>query len=58
LSPGFPAKLKAAIRQLPCVFVCDNDDLRNPFRRVAVVENGLLAWSAKQLRRWLDDLNK
>jgi hypothetical protein len=52
------ANLQAALRQLPCVFVFDNDDLGNPFRRVAVFENGLLAWSAKQLPRWLDDLNK
>jgi hypothetical protein len=30
----------AAICQLPCVFVFDNDDLRNPFCRVAIFEYG------------------
>jgi len=32
--------LSAAIRELPCVLVFDNDDLRTPFRHVAVFMNG------------------
>jgi hypothetical protein len=29
-----------AIRDLPHVWIFDNDDLRTPFRQVAVFENG------------------
>ena len=38
--PRTLANLKAAIRDLPQVWIFDNDDLRIPFRQVAVFENG------------------
>jgi len=51
--PRTMANLAAAIRELPNVIVFDNDDLRSPFRRVAVFEKGRLAWSARPLPPWL-----
>lgn len=56
--PRTMANLKAAIRELPHVILFDNDDLRTPFRRAAIFENGRLEWSAKQVPRWLGDLEK
>ena len=56
--PRTMANLKAAIRELPNVIIFDNDDLSIPFRRVAIFENGRLEWSAKQIPRWLGDLEK
>jgi predicted ABC-type ATPase len=56
--PRTMANLKAAIRELPCVIIFDNDDLRTPFRRVAVFENGRLEWSARQIPLWLGDSEK
>ncbi|MBU6401689.1 MAG: zeta toxin family protein [Verrucomicrobia bacterium] len=50
--PRTLANLKAAIRELPHVLIFDNDDLRVPFRRVAVFERGRPAWLAKRLPRW------
>jgi len=38
--PRTLANLKSAIRELPCVLVFDNDDLRAPFRHVAVFVGG------------------
>lgn len=38
--PRTLANLSAAIRELPCVLVFDNDDLRTPFRLVGVFANG------------------
>jgi predicted ABC-type ATPase len=38
--PRILANLKQALRELPCVLVFDNDDLRNPFRQIALFENG------------------
>jgi predicted ABC-type ATPase len=38
--PRTLANLKTAIRDLPHVWIFDNDDLRTPFRHVAVFENG------------------
>jgi predicted ABC-type ATPase len=56
--PRTMANLKAAISQLPHVLIFDNDDLRIPFRRVAVFENGRLEWAAQQIPKWLSDLIK
>ena len=36
------ANLRSALTQLPNVWVFDNDDLRKPFRFVAVFENGVM----------------
>ena len=51
--PRTMANLKAAISQLPHVLIFDNDDLRIPFRRVAVFEKSRLKWSAEPLPSWL-----
>lgn len=56
--PRTMANLKAAISQLPHVLIFDNDDLRIPFRRVAVFEKGRLEWSASPIPLWLRDLVK
>jgi predicted ABC-type ATPase len=50
------ANLKAAIRGLPHVLVFDNDDLRVPFRRVAVFERGRLVESTRSIPRWFKPL--
>ncbi len=51
--PRTLANLKAAIRELPYVMVLDNDDLRTPFRRIALFADGRRVWSAKQMPEWL-----
>lgn len=57
LSARFPrtlSNLKAALRELPHVILFDNDDLRTPFRNVALFEAGRLVWFAEPLPKWLD----
>lgn len=44
--------LKQAIRELPHVFVFDNDDLATPFRQIALFENGQAVSLAKPLPDW------
>lgn len=59
LASRFPrtlANLKLAIRALPFVFVFDNNDLRSPFRQVAIFENGQAVTLAKPLPAWLAPL--
>ena len=56
--PRTMATLKAAIRVLPHVLVFDNDDLLEPFRRVAVFERGQPIWSAPTLPRWFKPIIK
>jgi predicted ABC-type ATPase len=59
LASRFPrtlANLRSAIRELPHVVIFDNDDLRSPFRRVAVFEAGRMVWSSKPMPRWLESL--
>ncbi len=59
LTSRFPrtmANLKAALRELQHVLIFDNDDLRVPFRRVAVYERGRRVWSARRIPPWLEDL--
>jgi predicted ABC-type ATPase len=51
--PRTLANLKVAIRELPHVFVFDNDDLRMPFRQVAVFKQGRELSLSKPLPRWL-----
>jgi predicted ABC-type ATPase len=61
LASRFPrtlVNLRRAIRELPQVSVYDNDDLRSPFRRVAVFEAGRMAWSSKPMPSWLEDFAK
>ncbi len=54
--PRTLANLKSAIRELPHVLIFDNDDLRTPFRRVAVFENGQPTFRQNRLPRWLAKL--
>lgn len=56
--PRTLANLKSAIGELPHVLIFDNDDLRTPFRRVAVFENGKMTYRNKPLPRWLAKLLK
>lgn len=48
--------LSLAIRELPFVFVYDNEDLRTPFRRVAEFEHGQPILLAKPLPDWFSVL--
>jgi len=51
--PRILANLQAAIRDLPHVWVFDNDDLRTPFRKVAVFEQGRATSTHKPVPNWL-----
>jgi predicted ABC-type ATPase len=51
--PRTLANLQAAIRELPHVLIFDNDDLRTPFRRVAVFESGRMTFRGDPLPQWL-----
>jgi predicted ABC-type ATPase len=51
--PRTMTNLKTAIRDLPHVWIFDNDDLRNPFRQVAVFESGQPAYLPKPTPGWL-----
>jgi predicted ABC-type ATPase len=56
LAQRFPrtlANLAAAIRELPCVVIFDNDDLRTPFRQVAVYAYGRQAQLSAPIPSWL-----
>lgn len=59
LATRFPralANLRAALRQLPHVRVFDNDDLRAPFRWVALAENGRVIQLHPPVPQWLRPL--
>ena len=59
LTARFPrtmTNLKQAIRELPCVLVFDNDDLRTPFRLAAIFQNGQRTFSAKLIPSWLEPI--
>jgi predicted ABC-type ATPase len=59
LTARFPrtmTNLKQAIRELPCVFIFDNDDLQIPFRLAAVFQNGRPECLAKPIPRWLEQV--
>lgn len=51
--PRTMTNLKTAIRDLPHVWIFDNDDLRIPFRHVAVFESGQPAYLSKPTPGWL-----
>lgn len=53
--PRTMANLRAAIRVLPHVWIFDNDDLRTPFRRVAVFAEGKRVALVDPIPRWLRD---
>jgi len=57
LTARFPrtmTNLTQAIRELPCVFIFDNDDLRTPFRLAAVFQNGRRTFLTKPIPGWLE----
>ncbi len=54
--PRTLANLQTAIRELPYVLIFDNDDLTAPFRRVALIEEGRVIWSAEAMPAWLRGL--
>ena len=59
LTERFPrtlANLAAAIRELPCVLIFDNSDLRAPFRHVAAFANGHQALLNQSVPSWLKGL--
>lgn len=61
LTARFPrtlANLRAAIRELPHVWIYDNDDLRTPFRQVAIFENGRSVSVKAPIPGWLAPLLK
>ena len=45
--------LKAAIEELPHVWIFDNDDLRAPFRLVAICESGRIVKLQRPIPTWL-----
>lgn len=54
--PRTLANLAASIRELPCVLIFDNDDLKAPFRHVAVYANGQAAQLNEPVPSWLKPL--
>ncbi len=54
--PRIMTNLKAAIRELPHVWIFDNDDLRTPFRLAAICEEGRLTKLHRPIPRWLSPL--
>ena len=51
--PGILANLKAALMELPNVLVFDNNDLRKPYRLVAVVHRGCVMKLRRPVPAWL-----
>lgn len=51
--PRTLANLERAINELPCVVVFDNEDLRKPFRQVAVFLEARAVFLAPNLPAWL-----
>jgi predicted ABC-type ATPase len=54
--PRILVNLEAAVRELPYVLAYNNEELRNPFKKVAVFENGRLVWCGKPVPKWLANL--
>ena len=54
--PRTLANLKTAIHELPHVWVFDNDDLRTPFRQIAVFQNGQQLILHKPVSKWFRPL--
>jgi predicted ABC-type ATPase len=54
--PRTLANLAAAIRELPCLLVFDNEDLRTPFRHVATYTNGQAVLLTEPVPSWLKPL--
>lgn len=54
--PRTLANLAVAIRELPCVWIFDNCDLRTPFRQVATFTGGRRVWVKPPIPSWLKPL--
>ena len=54
--PRILANLRAALRELPHVWVFDNNDLRTPYRLAAIFESGRLVKIERPVPRWLRPL--
>jgi predicted ABC-type ATPase len=54
--PRILANLKAALRELPNVWVFDNNDLRHPYRLAAIVESGRVVKLQRPVPKWLAPL--
>ena len=54
--PRILRNLRSALRDLPCVWVFDNDDLRTPYRLVAIFENGSPVRLQRPVPKWLKPL--
>jgi predicted ABC-type ATPase len=54
--PRILANLQAAVRELPNVWVFDNNDLRIPYRLVAIFESGRLVKLQRPVPKWLTPL--
>lgn len=52
--PRTLSNLQRAIRELPHVWIFDNEDLRRPFRKVAVYEEGRRQFSVDPMPGWLE----
>ena len=59
LEESFPrilANLKSSLRELPNVWVFDNNDLRTPYRLVAIVQQGRVVKLQRPVPKWLAPL--
>jgi predicted ABC-type ATPase len=56
--PRTLANLQAAIHELPHVWIFDNDDLWEPFRKVATFEQGRRVSVGKPVPKWLQRILK
>jgi predicted ABC-type ATPase len=54
--PRTLTNLAAALRELPCVLVFDNDDLKTPFRQVAAYTNGQALQLNEPIPSWFKRL--
>lgn len=56
--PRVLANLKSAIQRLPYVVIFDNDEIKAPYRQVAVFENGNATYIESTLPPWLVSILK
>ena len=54
--PRTLANLQAALRELPNALIFDHNDLRTPFRQVAVLQNSQRVSLNPPIPRWLKPL--
>jgi predicted ABC-type ATPase len=54
--PRTRANLKAALQEVPSIWIFDNDDLRTPYRLAAIFENGKPVKLNKPVPKWLQPL--